>query len=377
MKDIWFSATSLVQDSGRVQYEPDQDTNVLVCAEQYQFKAPSGAQTVLGSYLDLNRTFQQVGFNAYQEAIAKHLILAINLASNFNTVTFLGPSALLASDNVFEFIGTTLPDDQWKREVEGWFQTSLARIQWFIIEWAAKSEDLGPYGYVAAPPQTTGNPVDEAEVDLCSRQRVRNTGAYQTFSFAGVMITVLVGLVFIIISWILDWTVSWVRRRAKSRHPWRETARIADNKLQLLRKDLVVSTANSDTYDDLEPRDPWDEIEDSMPVAQPGLKFFVPQQKAGDYHYSPLDVEGRSSEGQPDLEAVEPGPEPEPGSEPEPGYGEASESIPLRTPKLPAQATNSHSTLSSDSQRQDSGTSPCETRDQQQGFLGAGSILAG
>ena len=60
--------------------------------------------------------------------------------------------------------------------------------------------------------------------------------------------------------------------------------------------------------------------------------------------------ENDDSEGQPDLEAVEPGPEPEP------GYGEASESIPLRTPKLPAQATNSHSTLSSDSQRQDSGT---------------------
>jgi len=39
-------------------------------------------------------------------------MLALEVASAFNTVTFLGPSALLANDNVFEIVGTTLDNNQ-------------------------------------------------------------------------------------------------------------------------------------------------------------------------------------------------------------------------------------------------------------------------
>jgi hypothetical protein len=259
---------------------------MLVCAEQFQLRSPTtGAKTALGSYFDLAKEYQQIGLNAYQEAIATRLILPPEVASSFNTTTFLGPSALLANDNVFELVGTTLANNQCQIEVQGWFETLLARMQWFVLEWAANMANLGQYGYIVAPDRTSSHPVDKAAVSLCSLQRIRNTGAYQTFSFVRVMITVCVGFFFILLSWTLDWAVVMAKGGRRSRHPWRETARVADNKFQLLRKNLVDSTVDSTSYDALRSEDAWDDVKASVLVAKLGVRFWLPQPKGDDYYY--------------------------------------------------------------------------------------------
>ena len=338
VNDIWFKATRPATE--RTLFEPDQATNVLACAERYQLRAPSGAQTQFGSHLDLARTYQQVGFNAYQQSIATRLITAVEVASNFNIVTFLGPSSLLASDNLFELVGTTLPSDQWKREVEGWFQTSLARIQWFVIEWSAKLEDIGPYGYVTGTDLLSENEVDKASVRLCSRQRVRNTGAYQTFSFAGVVIVFIVGAAIIVVSWILDWAVGLARRNSPSKSP-AHISRITDGRFQLLRKNLVVSAKGPNSSD------PWEDIEDSTPVAKSDVEFLIPVWKGDDYHYGIMDedrpnaVSEAPNTSRDELKA-------------QTAIGEGPSSIPLRTRDWPLQSSEEQGLLSRDWRHVDS-----------------------
>ena len=90
-----------------------------------------------------------------------------------------------------------------------------------------------------------------------------------------------------------------------SKHRCRETAQIADNKLQLLRKNLVVRKGESN-ISETDMDDPREDIEDSMPVAKPGIKFLVPQHKCDDYHYHDMDQLGP-----PQVDSPQPGDETE------------------------------------------------------------------
>lgn len=286
--DIWFSAKDT---EGQIEgyYGPSQYTNVLMCAEQHQLVNPvTKTQSSLSTVQGLADIYQQLGFNAYQEAIAQRFILSFSLSAVFNTVTNLGPSALLASDRIIELVGTGLPNDQWQREVRSWFETSLARIQWVLIEYNANTVNPGDYGFVSLPSKTSADPVGQAQNELCYSQRVRNTGNYQTFSLAGVSITAIVGGFLYILSLSLERCVK-SHRAGNDETSHRETARIADNKYHLLRKNLRPT-------DQLDDRMAWDNVSDDIPVARSGMTFWMPRPKAGDYSYDPLPSLGQRLE---------------------------------------------------------------------------------
>jgi len=154
-------------------------------------------------------------------------------------------------------------------------------MQKYVVDWAANTDDLGPYSYVVAPNPDDPDPVQRAAFDLCAQQRIRNTGGFQTFSFLGVMIVVCVGAYIIIMSWVLEFAVSWARKKRRTENDCREIARIADQKFQLQRKALSGSSS----------MDPWTKLMDAVPVTERGVMFRVPLRKGSDYSYPGADIQ--------------------------------------------------------------------------------------
>jgi hypothetical protein len=243
--DPWLSANQLYNDSEPglelILYGPDGFVSVMACTDQYQICNPGSSPydcTIVGSQKDLREGFLQIGLNPYQLATARRLALALEWTSTYQTVLSLSDTALLARDRLVDFIGTGLPPNQWQLEVQGWFETSLAKLQSYVVEYAANIADLGPTGSVVAP-SPDSDPETQAALDQCSNQRIRNFGAYQSFSFLGLMIVICVGLTILLLSWIVEPMVAFIRsKRRHNKHDYREIARIADRKLQLHRMAL-------------------------------------------------------------------------------------------------------------------------------------------
>ncbi|KAI1627942.1 hypothetical protein EDD37DRAFT_286894 [Exophiala viscosa] len=243
--DPWLSSNQLFNDSSSaidlVLWGPDQYVDVMACIDQYQLCNPNSSPydcTILGSGKDLRNGFLELGLNAYQLVTARRLALALILTSTYHTVNGLGSTALLARDRVLDFISTGLPANQWQIEMEGWFATSLAKLQAYVVEYAANVADLGPTGSVVSPAPGSQNAEDQAAFDQCSNQRIRNVGGYQSFSFLGLMIVICVGSTIILLSWIVEPLLGSFRRwrGLDGKHDYREIVRIADHTLQLQRK---------------------------------------------------------------------------------------------------------------------------------------------
>lgn len=256
----------------------------MACIDQYQICNPNSSPytcTIVGSALDMHEGYLEIGLNDYQIATAQRLLYALSLTGTYTTVNSLGDTALFARNHLSGIIMSEgLPDNQWQIEVQGWFETSLAKLQSYVVEWAANLADLGPEGSVIAP-SPTGDAVDLASLNMCSNQRIRNTGGYQSFSFLGLMIVTCVGLTIIILSWTVEQYVSFIRKkRSHNKHDYREIARIADRKLQLQRLALTGAGYGQG----------WEHVLNLVPVTPRGCEFPPPTRYAvngvDDYHYS-------------------------------------------------------------------------------------------
>lgn len=226
VSDPWFSANQLFNYSSPsdplVLYGLDQEVNVMACIDQYQLCNPSSSPytcTIVGSALDMQEGYLEIGLNDYQLSTALRLLYALRLTGTYVTVDSLGDTALFVRDHLSGItLGGGLPDNQWQIEVQGWFETSLAKLQSYVVEWAANLADLGPSGYIIAP-SPAGGAIGLASLDMCSNQRIRNTGAYQSFSFLGLMIVIFV---IMILSWTVEPCVSYIRRkRPHKKHDYR------------------------------------------------------------------------------------------------------------------------------------------------------------
>jgi hypothetical protein len=286
--DLWFSATQFSNGSGigvtLLTYQPDRKVSVMACTDQYQICNPGSSPftcTILGSELDLNLSISQIGLNSYQAATAQRFMRLLAWTSTYETVFDLGAQALLAQDLVRLSISPGLPDDQWQLEARGWFETSLAKLQDYVVQFAVNTADLGKYGYVVAP-DPTGTPEEQALLHFCGNQRIRNTGGYRSFSFLGLMIVICVGTTIFLLSWILEPLIAWIRGTwGPGDYDYREVARVADHKLQLHRMALVGAG-----YDEI-----WEQTMDSIPItAAPGLQLPPATRKSApstnDYYYA-------------------------------------------------------------------------------------------
>lgn len=301
--DPWFSATKGLSLSGvgldNQFYKPDQFVSGLACVDQYQICNPAASSqscTALGSIEDMLSQYLQIVTNPYQNATALRLLGALSQSSTPNIVQYLANSPLFAQEHVTDLISTSLPSNQWQLEVQGWFETSLAKIQAFIASYPTQPTDLAPYGRVVTP-NVTLDPIDKAAYDLCSNQRIRNTGSYQSFSGLGLTIIIALGLTIIILSLSVETCVAWWRRRRRARFErlsdahdlkarefddHREIARIADRTLQLQR--MALMGANPDAR--------WEGRLEPVPYAMnPEMRFALLVRVDGeDFRYGPVAV---------------------------------------------------------------------------------------
>jgi len=104
----------------------------------------------LGSQLNLRTAAKLTDLNSYQLATADRLYNALVLTTTYATVYHLGSHAL-ARDRLADETGFSLRDNQWQIEVQGWFETGLAKLQAYVVEYATNVVDLGPYRSIIEP----------------------------------------------------------------------------------------------------------------------------------------------------------------------------------------------------------------------------------
>lgn len=249
--DPWFSATGIgltyPTPSGPTYLGADYPVNALACTQQYIMCNPStDACTSANGWNSLQRVLlpgNPLGFNTEQFITASRLISSLENAAMFNVVEDIGVSALWANSKVFQGGQSPgLPSNQWQIEVLGWFQTVLAQLQTFMVDFASNDDGLSPYA--SAGPILTSRSTEYGR-DLarhqCQNQLVQTVGESQNFSFLGLMIILCFSFLLILADLLLETVVSLVARLRK-RPSSLKAARQADHILHLLRRALGDSS---------------------------------------------------------------------------------------------------------------------------------------
>ncbi|WKT51599.1 hypothetical protein QSH57_016569 [Fusarium oxysporum f. sp. vasinfectum] len=247
VNDPWFLATGKYQTTlGKMQVNrPDHYVNTMVCTDQFVYcnpttdvcTPPAGINAASSHISDLNTP----GFNPTQKITAGRINAALVNSNTYNSVLNLGASAPFANSILVNVISTGLPDDQWRTEALGWFQTSLAKLQAYMIEYAFKdARSLGPYAIVTSPRNLNATNSEEAAensaaLDQCKNQLVQVAAEVQNFSFLGVMIIAGVTVFLVLLDWTLESIVDMVNRHFRQKNLEGTAARQADNSWHLLR----------------------------------------------------------------------------------------------------------------------------------------------
>nr|RBQ94700.1 hypothetical protein FVER53263_07735 [Fusarium verticillioides] len=235
VNDPWFSAngTQNITYQGLTIFASDRNVDTMVCADQYVLCNPSIAScTSPAGILSLVNSLASttLNFSTAQLSTADRIIYSLAQSNTYTTVANLGTAALWANNMVTGHVSFGLPEDQWKTEVIGWFQTNLAMLQAYVVDFASNTADLGAFGYVEPP----GN---RHQRDQCTNQLVQAVGEVQNFSVCGILIIVCVSAALILLDFslerIVDLVVDFYKRDSVARR-----ARQADNKLHLLRMAL-------------------------------------------------------------------------------------------------------------------------------------------
>lgn len=218
------------------------------CADQIEICNPAvgGSCSGLQGSLQIIAWIELLGLSEAQKASAARIALAHGVSHPQHVVDSLRSSALLANDLLVLGVSSPgLPETQWHREATHWFQTTLANIQYRVVDfpnnaWDSRQDPAdwlttggATYGVVA--PRNWQDSYGPALEDQCSQQLIRSTDQYQSFHLIGVLIVVIVSCAIIVTSWTLEFCVSNRRSRKPGglkRH--KLLAHIADGKAHLL-----------------------------------------------------------------------------------------------------------------------------------------------
>lgn len=253
--DPVFQATYALQEAtstaeSRTTYYPDDPVAVVACAEQYQICNPMLGQEVCTAWtgrVSIPTVLEDLDLNQAQTITATRLMYMVTWANLWSSVNGLGPNALRMYDTAYQYIIESVPQDQWRLEVDGWFETTLAKWQAFTMEYAfLDPAALGNHGHLTFPipinaSMQEAKSIIETYEGQCANQRIRNTGSYQNVPilyFA--IIWALGGLIWLVSLFAANVVSSCsTRRMAAGREGFRQKQRrlayVADGKLQLQR----------------------------------------------------------------------------------------------------------------------------------------------
>ena len=153
-----------VPNETHVVYLADESVQVLGCALQTQYCLGKDRCTPLTGFEPASDLAETMTVTDHQYYNLKSWLIENEQINSVlaNVVATLGPSALLARDNLFMGDQGPLPVDQWHREVEHWQATTLAKMQRIVVEFATGPSDANVQQYVIKPS------------DVLAKQRCQN-----------------------------------------------------------------------------------------------------------------------------------------------------------------------------------------------------------
>lgn len=233
VEDPWFEAS--IRSRSKF-FTASKDLSFLGCIERYQFCTNSEAECspLTGFYSLSPDPSQNFDLSATQRAVFRLLWKAVEGMSLYVTLMILNKDPLLANNYLWGgggFTSSPLPGNHWQSEVRNIFNASLALLQQRVVEYA--SPPVVEFRPGISSLKHVVRPTDSEALRLCDQVKILTTN-YTSFSFLGVVLTLLAGGIIISTNMSLPTVVSWVQlKRGKGLHQrleWIET-----NGLQLQR----------------------------------------------------------------------------------------------------------------------------------------------
>lgn len=180
---------------GGAQYVPKRDVYLLACTEKWNLcNTRNGKCTDWDTALDLldiQRWVDTLNLSPAQNATYNRVVDAL-FVSTMNSAVFGVPQPLLAGYSLLSQTGSQpLPDGHWRREVEGWFQSVLAK--WQFLPSVFPNVPLGILrdNDVEFLPASDLGPEMERQ---CHQQRVTSPQKYQSYNFFALVFIAFMGL---------------------------------------------------------------------------------------------------------------------------------------------------------------------------------------
>ncbi|KAL9079272.1 MAG: hypothetical protein Q9157_001843 [Trypethelium eluteriae] len=197
----------------------DNPANVLGCTSQVQFcnpnSLPKGCSPLM-SFDDLTLLLLRgVGNSSIlpyleepqAQAFTTFVRITVSYGSTINDITgTLGATALTAPRTMTSLGQGPLASNQWQSDVEYWLTTQLAGYQRAVVEAAS-----GPK-FPGIEPNLLVRPQSDMEHTFCTNQKILSTD-FTSFSALGLILTLVIGTVFIIVSVLLEPVLSWLQRK--------------------------------------------------------------------------------------------------------------------------------------------------------------------
>ena len=190
---------------GGAPYRPSRNVYALSCVEENQICNPNNGRctgfqpsvnlTRALSGSDEDSSLSQLELSRAQNATASRLIWATVSASMFNAVHGV-PGSLAAQGYLNQqTISQPVPETQWKREVQGWFEATLSKLQLLQNVWV----DV-PRQYVESHAVTIAFPDDIELQRQCHQQRVAATQTHQNYSFFAIALIAIMSVLTPVVS---------------------------------------------------------------------------------------------------------------------------------------------------------------------------------
>lgn len=200
--------------------------SVIGCTERYSLCNPrrtSDQCTAPGGQNVLSNLIQSLDLQPAQLVTAYRILYMITDGTLYSSI---GPDALQIFNEVYNFVAPGIPQNQWQVEIKGWMETTLAKWQAYMVEYAANTADLGPHGHVGFP--LSNDTLFREWKSQCYNQKISNLGAYQNVNVFGFAFMWSVSAAIIVISYTLKLCVGGWRKQF-GRLPRSAARRIAWN----------------------------------------------------------------------------------------------------------------------------------------------------
>ncbi|EME45514.1 hypothetical protein DOTSEDRAFT_71279 [Dothistroma septosporum NZE10] len=228
--------------------------DVVGCIEQYQICITEGVCTPLVPLQVIqNATVALLKANNAENigriATLGRLSITSGSTGIGNPVLRRGIAVMLAPRSLNGVTQTArLPQNQWELEVENWFSIALAKMQSYMLSYAAGPEDPIFRPFVSGP-------VAAARNSACANQRVRNMEGNVNFNLSALIVLAVGGFVLIFIGLCFEPIVAWISKLNSSlRKRWAQY--VSDGMYQIQRSSLEAQGVRN-----------WKHEKDSLPTS--------------------------------------------------------------------------------------------------------------